>query len=61
MRGCDDAARAGVESKDAVKLVAGLLTTISGLVLGLLIASAQGSFDTGQRGFEAKRGKGYRC
>ena len=46
MRGCD-AARAGVESKDAVKLVAGLLATISALVLGLLIASAQGSFDTG--------------
>jgi hypothetical protein len=33
------------ESKDAVKLVAGLLATLSALVLGLLIASAKGSFD----------------
>ena len=31
------------ESKDAVKLVAGLLATLSALVLGLLIASAKGS------------------
>jgi len=34
------------ESKDAVKLVAGLLATLSALVLGLLIASAKGSFDS---------------
>ena len=33
------------ESKDAVKLVAGLLATLSALVLGLLIASAKGSFE----------------
>ena len=33
------------ESRDAVKLVAGLLATLSALVLGLLIASAKGSFD----------------
>jgi hypothetical protein len=33
------------ESKDAVKVVAGLLATLSALVLGLLIASAKGSFD----------------
>jgi succinate dehydrogenase hydrophobic anchor subunit len=33
------------ESKDAVKLVAGLLATLSALVLGLLIASAKGSYD----------------
>jgi hypothetical protein len=33
------------ESKDAVKLVTGLLATLSALVLGLLIASAKGSFD----------------
>jgi hypothetical protein len=33
------------ESKDAVKLVAGLLATLSALVLGLLIASAKSSFD----------------
>ena len=34
------------ESKDSVKLVAGLLATLSALVLGLLIASAKSSFDT---------------
>src|SRR5215470_2588131 len=33
------------ESKDAVKIVAGLLATLSALVLGLLIASAKTSFD----------------
>jgi len=33
------------ESKDSVKLVAGLLATLSALVLGLLIASAKSSFD----------------
>ena len=33
------------ESKDSVKLVAGLLATLSALVLGLLIASAKTSFD----------------
>lgn len=34
------------ESKDVVKLVMGLIATIAALVLGLLIASAHGSFDT---------------
>src|SRR5215471_14688718 len=33
------------DSKDSVKLVAGLLATLSALVLGLLIASAKTSFD----------------
>jgi len=33
------------ESRDAVRLVAALLATLSALVLGLLIASAKGSFD----------------
>jgi hypothetical protein len=33
------------ESEDTVKLVAGLLATLSALVLGLMIASAKGSFD----------------
>jgi hypothetical protein len=33
------------ESKDAVKLVTGLLATLSALVLGLLTASAKSSFD----------------
>ena len=34
------------ESKDIVKLGMGLLGTMTALVLGLLIASAKGSFDT---------------
>jgi hypothetical protein len=34
------------ESRDVVKLVTGLVATLSALVLGLLIASAKGSFDT---------------
>jgi hypothetical protein len=33
------------ESKDIVKVVAGLIATLSALVLGLLIASAKSSFD----------------
>ena len=39
------------ESKDVVKLVTGLVATLSALVLGLLIASAKGSFDTINEGF----------
>ena len=34
------------ESKDAVKLGVGMIATLSALVLGLLIASAKGTFDT---------------
>lgn len=34
------------ESQDTVRLVTGLLATLSALVLGLLIASAKNSFDT---------------
>jgi hypothetical protein len=34
------------DSKDAVKLGMGLIATMAALVLGLLIASAKGSFDT---------------
>lgn len=34
------------ESKDGVKLGIGMIATLSALVLGLLIASAKGSFDT---------------
>src|SRR5512136_121976 len=34
------------ESQDVVRLGAGLIATIAALVLGLLIASAKGSFDT---------------
>ena len=34
------------DSKDVVKLGMGLIATMAALVLGLLIASAKGSFDT---------------
>lgn len=40
------------DSKDVVKLVTGLVATLSALVLGLLIASAKGSFDTLNEGFK---------
>jgi len=36
----------GDESKDAVKLGIGMIATLAALVLGLLIASAKGTFDT---------------
>lgn len=35
----------GPEARDVVKLVSGLLATLSALVLGLLIASAKGTYD----------------
>ena len=38
-------------SKDVVKLVTGLVATLSALVLGLLIASAKNSFDVVNEGF----------
>ena len=34
------------ESKDTIKLGAGLLATLSALILGLLVSSAKGTFDT---------------
>jgi hypothetical protein len=34
------------ESKDSVKLATGMIATLTALVLGLLIASAKGTFDT---------------
>ncbi|MGO9614237.1 MAG: hypothetical protein ACLPX5_14565 [Dissulfurispiraceae bacterium] len=34
------------DSKDVIKLVAGMLATMAALVLGLMIASAKGTFDT---------------
>src|SRR6202011_6149724 len=34
------------ESKDAIKLGAGMIATVSALVLGLLVASAKSSFDS---------------
>jgi hypothetical protein len=38
------------ESKDAVKLGIGMIATLAALVLGLLIASAKGTFDTASTG-----------
>jgi len=38
------------ESKDAVKLGIGMIATLAALVLGLLIASAKGNFDTMRTG-----------
>src|SRR5262245_8561085 len=38
------------ESKDAVKLGMGLVATMSALVLGLLVATAKGSYDDQRRG-----------
>jgi len=40
------------DSKDVVKLGAGLIATLSALVLGLLIASAKSSFDAQRTGFQ---------
>jgi hypothetical protein len=40
------------DSKDAVKLVMGLIATIAALVLSLLIASAKSSYDAQQTGLE---------
>src|SRR4029434_10714916 len=34
------------DSKDAVRLAMGLLTTMTALLLGLLISSAKGTYDT---------------
>ena len=34
------------ESKDAVKLAMGLVATMSALILGLLVSSAKGAYDT---------------
>ncbi len=40
------------DSKDVVKVVTGLMATLSALVLGLLIASAKSSFDAVNDGFK---------
>lgn len=40
------------DSRDVVKVVTGLMATLSALVLGLLIASAKGSFDAVNDGLE---------
>jgi len=44
-------------SQDVVKLVAGLLATLSALVLGLLIASAKGTFDAVRDGLRQSAAK----
>jgi hypothetical protein len=46
-----------LDSKDVVKLVAGLLATLSALVLGLLIASSKGSFDAVNDGLKHSAAK----
>ena len=40
----------GEDSKDAVKLGMGLVATMAALVLGLLVATAKGSYDEQKRG-----------
>jgi hypothetical protein len=41
------------ESRDAVKLATGVIATLAALVLGLLVASAKGSFDTRRAAVES--------
>ena len=45
------------ESKDMVRLVTGLIATLSALVLGLLIASSKSSFDEVNEGFKESAAK----
>jgi len=45
-------AHLGEDSKDAVKLGMGLVATMSALVLGLLVATAKGSYDDQKRGLD---------
>ena len=45
------------DSKDMIRLVTGLMATLSALVLGLLIASAKSSFDTINEEFKASAAK----
>src|SRR6266481_7619280 len=46
LRGFLPEAHLSTESKDAVKLAMGLVATMSALVLGLLVGSAKGAYDT---------------
>src|SRR5215831_8591347 len=46
LRGLLPEAHLSTESKDAVKLAMGLVATMSALVLGLLVSSAKGAYDT---------------
>ena len=45
------------DSKDMVRLVTGLIATLSALVLGLLIASSKSSFDAVNEGFKESAAK----
>jgi hypothetical protein len=45
------------ESKDAIKVGAGMIATVSALVLGLLVASAKSSFDTTEEAITQRAAK----
>jgi hypothetical protein len=45
------------ESKDAIKLGAGMIATVSALVLGLLVASAKSSFDSTEEAITQRAAK----
>ena len=53
LRGLLPAAHLSEESKDVVRLGTGLVATMAALVLGLLVASAKGSYDTQKDGLDA--------
>ena len=46
LRRCLPEAHLSTESRDAMKLAIGLVATMSALVLGLLVSSAKGAYDT---------------
>ena len=52
LRGRLPAHHLGEESKDVVRLGTGLVATMAALVLGLLVASAKGSYDTQKNGLD---------
>src|ERR1700732_3110282 len=45
------------ESKDAIKLGAGMIATVSALVLGLLVASAKSTFDSTEEAITQRAAK----
>lgn len=51
LRGALPAAHLNSQSRDVVKLVAGMIATVAAMVLGLLVASAKTSYDTTQDQF----------
>jgi len=52
LRGLLPAPHLSDESKDVVRLGTGLVATMAALVLGLLVASAKGSYDTQRNGLD---------